>query len=167
MAITKLEGTCPKCGEKTKESTNTWNYGSPIRFCPRCKQEYLDKRWREVTISGFDPKSTNPGYYFKCFLLFLAVAAASGGWLYFTTHERGYYSTLTLAIFIVSVVATVGSILLSLWIALGFSAKNNARYLAESERRMNHPEYVRKLQAYGYVIPEKYLMGTDGIDPQT
>jgi len=157
MAITYLEGTCPKCGEKTKEPSNTWAYGSPIRFCPRCKQEYLDARWREVAITGFDPRGSKPGYYFKVFLGTLIVTALSGGWLYYTTHYKGYYSTLTISVFVVCAIATVGSLLLSLWIALGFAAKSNAKYLAESERRLQNPAYVKRLQEYGYVIPAKYL----------
>lgn len=159
MGMSYLEGTCPKCGEKTREQSNTWGYGSPIRFCPRCKQEYLDRRWREVAIDGFDPKSTSPGFYLKAFLLLVVVAAISGGWLYYTTHVKNYYSTLVVTVVIISVIGAVACLGLSIWIALGFAAKTNSHYLEESKRRLRNADYVRKLQAYGYVIPSEYLVG--------
>ena len=161
MGLSYLEGTCPKCGEKTREQSNTWGYGSPIRFCPRCKQEYLDKRWREVAIDGFDPKSTNPGYYLKAFLLLVVVTAISGGWLYYTTHFKNYYSTLVVTVVIVGAIGAVACLGLSIWIALGFAAKSNAKYLEESKRRLRNADYVRKLQEYGYVIPSEYLVGIE------
>ena len=159
MGLSYLEGTCPKCGEKTREQSNMWGYGSPIRFCPRCKQEYLDKRWREVAINGFDPKSTSSSYYVKAFLFLVAVTAISGGWLYYTTHYKNYYSTLVVAVVIIGAIGAVACLGLSIWIGLGFAAKSNAKYLEESKRRLRNVEYIRKLQAYGYVIPSEYLVG--------
>ena len=67
MEMNFIEGTCPKCGAKTREKCNTWVYGSPIRTCGSCKTEYLDKRWREVAIDGFDPRSNNSSFYLKGF----------------------------------------------------------------------------------------------------
>ena len=157
MGFGYLEGNCGKCGEKTREPSNAFAYGSPIRFCPKCKQEYLDRRWREVAVQGFDPKSTSVAYYAKAFLILFAITALSGGWLYYTMHFKGYYYTMVVAIVIVCAIASVASLGLMAWIALGFAAKSNAKYLAESERRMRNPEYVKKLQACGYVIPAKYL----------
>ena len=45
-----IEGTCPKCGAKTRENCNTWVYGSPVRICKSCKTEYLDI----ILEAGFD-----------------------------------------------------------------------------------------------------------------
>jgi len=154
-----LEGNCPKCGEKTREQCNAWGYGSPIRFCTRCKQEYLDQRFREVAIQGFDPKSTSPVYYVKATILCLAITLAAGGWMYYTLHFRQSWNTMTLALLIVGAIGTVGCIVLALWVGLGFAGKENAKYLAESEKRLRDPLYVQKLQSYGYVIPAQYLAG--------
>ena len=79
-----MEGKCSRCGEAVKEKSNMWAYGSPIRICPFCKQEYLDRRWREVAVQGFDPKSTSVAYYATAFLILFAITALSGGWLYYT-----------------------------------------------------------------------------------
>ncbi|MBP5281789.1 MAG: hypothetical protein J6Z22_04740 [Lachnospiraceae bacterium] len=161
-----MEGKCGHCGETVKEKSNMWAYGSPIRFCPRCKQEYLDRRWREVAIEGFDPKSTSPAYYVKAFFLCLACLAVSGGWTYYTVHYRNEYHTAMVALIIVSAIGAIGCLILSLGIALGFMKKGNEQYLQESERRMRDPEYVKKLQAYGYRIPEKYMPAVSDTEPE-
>lgn len=164
MGFGYLEGTCPKCGEKTREQSNAFAYGSPIRFCSRCKQEYLDRRFREVAISGFDTKSTSAAYYGKCFLALLALSVLSGGWLYFTIHYKGYYHTLAVALVIVGIIGTIGSLVLALWVKLGFAKKSNDRYLEESKRRLRNPAYVAKLQEYGYIIPAEYLAQGSELD---
>ncbi len=159
MGMSYLEGTCPKCGEKTREQSNTWAYGSPIRLCPRCKQEYLDKRWREVAIDGFDPRGTSPAYYLKCFVGCLVGLILSYGWYYYTTHYRGYYNTMNIAIIIVAAIGTIGCLGLAIYIGLGFGKKADAKYMEESKRRLRVADYVRKRQSYGYVIPAEYLVG--------
>ena len=58
--------------EKEREF-NAWMYGSPIRTCPKCKSKFLDKRWREVAIDGFDPRTNNPKLYLIVFFVFLAI----------------------------------------------------------------------------------------------
>jgi len=158
-----LQGKCPHCGEVTKEATNTWAYGSPIRFCLRCKQEYLDQRWREVAVVGFDPRSTSPAFYLKAFLITLALAAASGGWSYYTINFKHYYYTSIVVTCVICAIASVAFLGLAIWIGLGFAAKKNDWYLQESKRRLQNPEYVKKLISYGYRVPEEYLQGiTDG-----
>lgn len=159
-----LEGTCPHCGERTRERCNAFAYGSPIRFCERCKQEYLDRRFREVAISGLDAKSTSAVYYIKCFVILLAMTAIAGGWLYFTIHYKGYYHTLAVALVIVGAIGTIGSLVLALWVKLGFAKKSNDRYLEESKRRLRNPAYAAKLQEYGYVIPAEYQ--AQGVDAE-
>ena len=60
MTISIAEWTCPECKTKNRETCNAWMYGSPIRQCKACRSEYLDRRFREVAIDGFDPRSNNP-----------------------------------------------------------------------------------------------------------
>ena len=160
-----IEGNCPKCGEKTKESCNLWVYGSPIRYCVRCKQEYLDKRWREVAIDGFDPRSTNPGLYLKATLGFGAAALALGGWLYYSINFMHSYNTIFVALAAICGIATVLFLVMLIRNKMGVEDKINAASLAESRRRLQNPEYVRKLQEYGYQIPEEFLQAAGiGVD---
>ena len=161
-----MEGKCSRCGEAVKEKSNMWAYGSPIRICPFCKQEYLDRRWREVAVQGFDPKSTSPLYYIKAFFICLAALAVSGGWTWYTVHYHHEYYTSMVAVIIVSSIGAVGCLVLALAVALGFMKKDNEKYMRESEMRMRDPEYVKKLRECGYQIPEKYFAETIGTEPE-
>ena len=119
----------------------------------------MDKRWREVAIDGFDPRGTSPAYYLKCFVGCLVGLILSYGWYYYTTHYRGYYNTMNIAIIIVAAIGTIGCLGLAIYIGLGFGKKADAKYMEESKRRLRDADYVRKLQSYGYVIPAEYLVG--------
>lgn len=152
-------GACTKCGEKAQEKCNMWMYGSPIRYCTRCKQEYLDKRWREIAIDGFDPRSTSPAFYLKCTLAMLAFTAISGGWLYYTMNFRHYYSTLVLSCFIVGCIGSLLCVFMVIRNLTGFEKRSNEKFRKESLQRMQNLEYVKKLQEYGYRIPEEFLHG--------
>ncbi|MDD6492259.1 MAG: hypothetical protein PUG54_08580 [Firmicutes bacterium] len=155
MEMNFIEGTCPKCGAKTREQCNTWVYGSPIRTCGSCKTEYLDKRWREVAIDGFDPRSNNSSFYLKGFFGFLLFTLLCGAWLFWEIrHGRAYPSKL-LGCVLVGTLATLLCGFLYLRIKLGFEARNNAKFLEESKQRLQNPNYVRKLIAYGYDISEE------------
>ena len=97
MTISIAEWTCPECKTKNRETCNAWMYGSPIRQCKACRCEYLDKRFREVAIDGFDPRSNNPKFYMKGALFLLVLALVDGG-LALYQYINGYYSIKILAI---------------------------------------------------------------------
>ena len=151
-----IEGTCGKCGEKTQERSNMWNYGSPIRYCPRCKQEYLDRRWREPSVSGFDPRTLGPGPSLKYFAILLALSLAFGAWILYTTRFKGYYSMLPILFAIGFAAGALFYLCYAVWVVLGFAAKSNAKYMEESRKRMQNPEYIKKLEECGYRVPDEF-----------
>lgn len=151
MQISYAEWVCPECKTKNRESCNTWMYGSPIRECKACHSEYLDKRWREVAIDGFDPRSKNAKFYAKgaAFLLSMAIIC---GVLLQTSFVQGANTTkLTLACIFCSLFGVVSGFI-ALRIKLGFADKDNEKYMAESKARLGDPQYVEKLRKYGYKI---------------
>lgn len=151
MQINYIEWICPECKTKNREACNMWMYGSPIRECKACRSEYLDRRWREVAIDGFDPRSRNAKFYAKgaAFLLSLAIVC---GVLLQTSLVHGNNSTkLTLACILCSLFGVVSGFI-SLRIKLGFADKDNAKYMAESKARLGDSTYVEKLKKYGYNI---------------
>ena len=149
-----IEGTCPKCGAKTRENCNTWVYGSPVRICKSCKTEYLDRRWREVAVDGFDPRSQNSSFYLKGFIGFLIFTVLCAIWLIWLINNTGSYPSKLLGCVMVGGLGTLLCGFLYLRIKLEFEEKNNRKYLEESKQRLQNPEYVRKLIAYGYDISE-------------
>ena len=151
MQINYIEWICPECKTKNREACNMWMYGSPIRECKACRSEYLDRRWREVAIDGFDPRSRNAKFYAKgaAFLLSLAIVC---GVLLQTSLVHGNNSTkLTLACILCSLFGVVSGFI-ALRIKLGFADKDNAKYMAESKARLRDSTYVEKLKKYGYNI---------------
>ena len=145
------EWVCPECKTKNREACNTWMYGSPIRQCKACRSEYLDRRFREVAIDGFDPRSNNAKFYVKGALFLLAIALVCGVVTYFQ-YARGYYSMKVVAAGALSALAAVACLIMSIRIKLGFQNKDNEKYMEESKARLSDSQYVEKLRKYGYKI---------------
>ena len=145
------EWVCPECKTKNREACNTWMYGSPIRQCKACRSEYLDRRFREVAIEGFDPRSNNAKFYVKGTLFLLAIALVCGVVTYFQ-YARGYYSMKVVAAGALSALGAVACLIMSIRIKLGFQNKDNEKYMEESKARLSDSQYVEKLRKYGYKI---------------
>ena len=156
MNINYMECTCPNCGAKSKESCNTWGYGSPIRICKSCNHEYLDNRWREVAIEGFDPRSTNAGFYLKAMLILFVFSAVCLVLTLVMLKTKGYCPLKLYACDFFGPAAAVICGILCLRIKLGFEDKNNAVFMEESKKRLESELYIKKLEEYGYTIPDEY-----------
>jgi len=151
MQMNYAEWVCPECKTKNREACNTWMYGSPIRQCKACRSEYLDRRFREVAIEGFDPRSNNAKFYVKGALFLLAIALVCGVVIYFQ-YARGYYSMKVVAAGALSALGAVTCLIMSIRIKLGFQNKDNEKYMEESKARLSDSQYVEKLRKYGYKI---------------
>lgn len=151
-----IVGTCPKCGAQQNEKCNAWVYGSPVRRCKKCGSEYFDNRWREVAIDGIDPRAKNPMFYLFAAVGFLIFTILCGLWLKHLADTQGYYPTKLLGCVILGIIGTVGSILVLLRNVTGYEQKENEKYLAESKARLSDPEYVKKLEEYGYNVPDEF-----------
>lgn len=148
------EWVCPECKTKNRESCNAWMYGSPIRECKTCRAEYLDRRFREVAIDGFDPRSNNAKVYVKGTLFLLAIAAICGVLIYFQ-YAKGYYSMKIIIVGALSALAGIACGINALRIKLGFQSKSNDKYMEESKARLQDSQYVEKLRKYGYKVNVK------------
>ena len=145
------EWVCPECKTKNREACNTWMYGSPIRECKACRCEYLDRRFREVAIDGFDPRSNNAKFYVKGALFLLAIALVCGALTYFQ-YNGGHYSMKVVIAGVASALGAIACVVMSIRIKLGFQNKDNDKYMAESKARLSDPQYAKKLRKYGYKI---------------
>ena len=156
MSLSYIEGSCPKCGAKTKESCNTWVYGSPIRVCKSCGEEYLDKRWREVAIDGFDPRSQNSDFYLKGTLGFVAFTAICVLLTVWMAGTSGRIPLKIIACVIGGILGTVFCAYRLIKIKSGAAEKENAMFMQESKDRLKNADYVKKLEEYGYNIPPEF-----------
>ena len=151
MQMNYAEWVCPQCKTKNREACNTWMYGSPIRECKACRSEYLDRRFREVAIDGFDPRSNNAKFYVKGALFLLVIALVCGVLTYFQ-YTRGYYSMKVVAAGALSALGAIACLIMSIRIKLGFQNKDNDKYMEESKVRLSDSLYVEKLRKYGYKV---------------
>lgn len=71
-----IESKCPHCGKVNRFSCNTYAYGSPIVNCKDCREEFVEKKFREVAVEGFDPRTTNPKFYVKAIPLSFALCSS-------------------------------------------------------------------------------------------
>lgn len=151
-----LVWSCPSCGHQNREACNTWVYGSPVRHCAKCSAEYLDNRWREVAVEGFDPRSTNSGLYLKGTIGFAIFAAVMGLYVGFSIATRGSYSIRAAGCIALGVIGSILCLVLYFRIRSGYEDKHQAPFLEESRARLRDPAYVQKLMGYGYQIPAEF-----------
>lgn len=156
MKLNYMEWVCPACGRNNKDACSTWGYDTPIRHCAHCQAEHLDKRWREVAIDGYDPRSTDGSFYLKGTLLFAVFAIVMAFVVWHSIRTRGSYSIRSAGCIVLGVFGSVMCLILYLRIKLGFEAKRQEKYMEESIARLRDPAYVQKLMDYGYEIPEEY-----------
>lgn len=151
-----VQGTCPHCGGMVREKSNAWVYGSPIRTCPKCKQEFLDKRWREVAIDGFATGAKSAKLYLGATIGFLLFTIICTLWLRNMIATQGHYPTRLVGCIVVGIVGTVGCAVVFLRIVTGYEDKQNAKYMAESRRRLQDKNYIDKLVSFGYTVPDEF-----------
>ena len=151
-----VQGTCPHCGGMVREKCNAWVYGSPIRTCPQCKQEFLDKRWREVAIDGITTGLKSAKLYLGATIGFLLFTIICTLWLRNMIATQGHYPTRLVGCIVVGIVGTAGCAVVFLRIVTGYEDKQNAKYMAESRRRLQDKNYIDKLVSFGYTVPDKF-----------
>ncbi|MCM1088727.1 MAG: hypothetical protein NC318_00490 [Blautia sp.] len=147
---------CPHCGKQNKEKCNAWMYGSPIRICKNCGRKYTDRRYREVAIQGFDPRSLNAGLYLKGLGIFALGLAVCLAWMYYQVNYKGWYPNALLGCIFACAIGVIGCIACLIRSRFGIDEKQNARYLEESRNRLADKAYVQELIACGVDVPEEY-----------
>ena len=150
------EMNCPHCGKMNRESCNAHMYGSPIRVCKSCGRKYVDSRYTEPAISGYDPKSTDPSLFLKGIALFGAGLVLILTWLIYSIKANGSYSIRLAGTAFVCFLGLVLCIVCFIRIKSGIADRENQKYLEESVKRLSDKEYVRELIDNGIDVPEKY-----------
>lgn len=148
---------CPHCGKMNREHCNAWMYGSPLRTCKKCGKKYIDRRYREPALQGFDRRTTDPKLYKTACIICAALFILAICWYRFTTRNLGYYTNYQIGLLIMCPIAIVGCVVQYLRITGGSMDRANQKYLSESEERLKDKQYVADLIANGYKVPDKYI----------
>ncbi len=147
---------CPHCQKINRESCNAHMYGSPVRVCKSCGRKYVDSRYREPAIDGFDPKSLNSSLYAKGAAFFGIAFVLTSAWLVYSIKSTGKYPVKLAGSVFICFMGLILCIVMLIRIRSGAAERENLKYLVESEKRLSDKEYVRELMEMGIDVPEKY-----------
>lgn len=156
--IQSTNGKCPSCGKPVSGyNPSSRDYGSPIRTCRSCGQQYLDSRYIELAVEPPAARDLTASTGIKIALMGLFILAVSGGFTLFTLHFRGYYYKKMLLVAILSLLVIGYGIIDAIRVKTGAKQKSLDKKRAESEQRLTDREYARQLADLGYNVPDKYL----------
>lgn len=156
--ILPTNGSCPYCGKKFHDyNASSTDFGSPIRKCRYCQKEYLDRRYHEIAVEGWNESSLNISRSLKVIAIGLVIFLVAGGLTAYTIYFKNYYMTKgVLSAFCGALIVIVG-IVDAVRIKTGAKQKSLELKRAESEKRLSNPVYAHQLSELCYKIPEKYL----------
>lgn len=121
-------------------------YGSPVKVCPSCGHEFIDRDYREIALEGIpnmsDYKRFAPGTILYTIL--------SCGLALFTYYIE--FRILPVIFLLLGCIIT-GSDLVT------YQKRQNhlKKEILASQTRMKDPSYARKLASYGYTVPPEFL----------
>lgn len=160
MKIPETKGMCPHCGtELFAYNECEWKYGSPIRTCKICKNDYIDKRYHEIVIEGIAPDAMSVKRDGICMLigLFLVMIFLIHSFIDKLTPETHSFSYIWLCFGIIGLFVIIFMIIDIVRIKTGLKDKQLGKLRAESVKRLQNCTYARKLSDAGYPVPEEYL----------
>ena len=159
MSLPIYRGKCMNCGKEalTGYLERQWNYGSPVRQCKKCGFAYLDRRYHEIEVEGFEPDALSVKR--SGLAILLGLAAVIGGALFIAgeIYMSGYYHTGAVTIAFIGTVLIGWGIIDIIRIKTGLKAKKLEKLRLESEARLSDKNYARLLAEQGYNVPQKYL----------
>lgn len=146
---------CPKCGHAYQVfQPKSHDYGSPYRICKKCGNEFIDKDFIEIAVSGMvkeDAEKVNPAFYFLyiipicCFGLDIAAREFSLSWF-------GFIITAIISIFVYNQANSYNE-------RMEFLLKEKVL----SKKRLSNPYYAAALKVLKYKVQDKYLVSLDSV----
>lgn len=156
--ILETDGSCPHCKKRfSSYNASSSDFGSPIRKCRYCQKEYLDRRYHEIAVEGWNESSLNPMNSLKVAGIGLAGVLIAGGLTAYTIYTKGYYMMKGALAGILAFVIMIVGIVDFIRVKTGAKQRSIDKKKVESEERLKNREYAMLLAENGYNVPEKYL----------
>lgn len=156
--ILETNGSCPYCKKRfSNYNASSSDFGSPIRKCRYCQKEYIDRRYHEIAVEGWNESSLNPMNSLKVAGIGLVGVLVSGGLTAYTIYTKGYYMMKGALAGILAFVVMIVGIVDFIRVKTGAKQRSIEKKKAESEERLKNREYAMILAENGYNVPEKYL----------
>ncbi len=158
MHLLETDGNCPHCGKKISGyNVSVQEFGSPIRICKGCGHEYLDRRYHEAAVEGYQKSSLDIRNSCKVILLGCILLAASGLLNLHLAADGGRYSAKGLITSVLSLLILIYGIVDAVRIRTGIKRKGLEKKIAESKARLQNKVYAQQLAELGYDVPAEYL----------
>lgn len=151
---TKIRGTfgcCPYCGAKIKDYVeNKWLYGSPLRICEKCGEKYIDSRYHEIALEGYQPGALSVKRDLKAIAILAAILLVSFAVHFYEMNFSSYYHPIYYFIIPMTALGIIFMTADIVRIKTGAKEKALEKLRAESEERLKNEEYAAALKEIGY-----------------
>ncbi len=151
---------CPNCGKRLSDNSankNKYLYGSPIRYCKKCKGAYVDRNYHEIAVDGFPPSEVNAKTGLKTALIGVIMSVTCGGIFITEIMYSDHYYTVFPTMAILGIVFAVIGIIDSIRVKTGLKSKSLEKLRQESVQRLSDPNYAVQLKELGYNVPAEFL----------
>ncbi|HBH95850.1 MAG TPA: hypothetical protein DDX91_08850 [Ruminococcaceae bacterium] len=149
---------CPNCGKRIPQSDQKqYLYGSPIKFCKKCRGAYVDRSYHEIAIDGFPPSEMNAKTGLKSALVGIIMFVTCAGIFITEIIYSGRYHRIFPVLAVMGIVLVFIGIIDSIRVKTGSKAKSLEKKRQESVQRLRDPNYAVQLKELGYNVPDEFL----------
>ena len=149
---------CPHCGKiVATRPANYFRYGSPLKNCRFCKENYLDPYFHELVV---EPPAQRKFDLTEKLIVMVVLAVVFGicaACYWFETTYTGGYHVFFPGFMWGTAAGEVVSLAEIILVKTGFMDRRTERLRKESEERLKNPVYARELAKLGYPVPREYL----------
>lgn len=153
-----VELKCPHCGKiVATRGANDYRYGSPLKNCRFCKENYLDPFFHELAAEPPEPNAFNVKHKLTGMVMLAGILAFCAVFYWF---EITYMNTHHMMLPVLMALTGVGEIAFLVEIVLiktGVKERRTERLRAQSAERLKNPVYARELTRLGYPVPVEFL----------
>lgn len=153
-----VELKCPHCGKiVSTRAANQYRYGSPLKNCRFCKENYIDPFFHELAAEPPAPNAFSVKHKLIGMVIFAVIFVLCFAFHWFeVTYEDGYHPMFAW-LMVLTALGEIGFVIEIVLIKTGFKERRTERLRRESEERLKNPVYARELARLGYPVPREYL----------
>ena len=153
-----VELKCPYCGKiVATRAANQYRYGSPLKNCRFCKENYLDPFFHELAAEPPAPNVFDIKQKLFGMALFAGIFVFCFAFYWFEVTYMNIYHVMFPALMVGTALGEIGFVIEIILIKTGFKERRTERLRKESEERLKNPVYARELARLGYPVPREYL----------
>ncbi len=155
--IPVTNGYCPHCGKKISGyNQSSKDFGTPVRYCKHCQKPYLDTRYIELAVEGYNPNYLTTKMGIRILVIGIIGTVLAGG-INLLNYYNGYYSLRAVLCSVLGLILIIIGIVDIIRVKTGLKAKSLEKKRTESVQRLKNKTYALTLKNCGYNVPQEYL----------